>query len=183
MNYQALCLSYLSLALADDSGLDINTSWYHAHTYPMIAWWVHIFDIGTFWSYTVSMFWELCLTACMTHCRLVFLHAYHTACMPFCMHVILQVNFFLKSSLLKTKCLYVFVLCFVNIYISANLWHAWPSIWWHTSSCIHLGTRIPTEGPNCHISSTLLITHDYFLLYLHLYDIKIHENFPQARIN
>ena len=183
MNYQALCLSYLSLALADDSGLDINTSWYHAHTYPMIAWWVHIFDIGTFWSYTVSMFWELCLTACMTHCRLVFLHAYHTACMPFCMHVILQVNFFLKSSLLKTKCLYVFVLCFVNIYISANLWHAWPSISWHTSSCIHLGTRILTESPNCHISSALLITHNYFLLCLHLYDIKIHENFPQARIN
>ena len=128
------------------------------------------------------MFWELCLTACMTHCRLVF------ACISYSMHAFLHAchiasQFFLKSSLLKTKCLYVFVLCFVNIYISANLWHAWPSISWHTSSCIHLGTHIPTEGPNCHISSTLLITHDYFLLCLHLYDIKIHENFPQARIN
>lgn len=153
-----------------------------AHNYPMIAWWVHIFEIGTFWSYAVCMFWELCLTACMTHCRLVF------ACISYSMHAFLHAchiasQFFLKSSLLKTKCLYVFVLCFVNIYISANLWHAWPSISWHTSSCIHLGTHIPTEGPNCHISSTLLITHDYFLLCLHLYDIKIHENFPQARIN
>lgn len=111
-----------------------------------------------------------------------FLHAYHTACMPFaCMSYCKSI--FLKSSLLKTKCLYVFVLCFVNIYISANLWHAWPSISWHTSSCIHLGTRILTESPNCHISSALLITHNYFLLCLHLYDIKIHENFPQARIN
>lgn len=182
MNYQATCLSYLPLALADNSDLDINTSWYHAHTYPMIAWWVHIFEIGTFWSYTVCMFWELCLTACMTHCRLVFCmhiiqHACLFACMSYCK------SNFLKSSLLKTKCLYVFVLCFVNIYIPANLWHTWPNISWHTSSCIHLGTRIPTEGPNRHISSTLLITHDYFLLCLHLYDIKIHENFPQARIN
>ena len=110
------------------------------------------------------------------------------ACISYGMHAFLLAchiasQFFLKSTLLKMKSLYVFVLCFVNIYISANLWHAWPNTSWHTSSCIHLNTHIPTKGPNCHILSTLSIIYDYFLLCLHLYDIKIHENFPQARIN
>ena len=148
---------------------DCLMSAYIWHRYILV---IHSKHVLRAMSYCMHDTLQTSFFACISYSMHAFLHACHIAS-----------QLFLKSSLLKTKCLYVFVLCFVNIYISANLWHAWPSISWHTSSWIHLGTHIPTEGPNCHISSTLLITHDYFLLCLHLYDIKIHENFPQARIN